>query len=297
MSKDSDVPLREQLAEQIVVLITTGQLRAGQELPSVRALARQVKVHYNTVSEAYQDLVHREWLTRQRGSKLVVGTRAVPGLSPPSNLDDLINESIQRAKDMGYSLQQLTERVRERLLAQPPDHILVVEQEAGLREVISQEAHQTLNSPVEACSLEEFMSNPGLAVGAQVFAPSHIIEDLKQFVPRNRPCVPIVYSSADEHLDFIRRLEKPSIIAVASFSESLLKTARGVFAPAIARRHTFRALLLQERSHVDLRGMDAVFCDSIAVSMVKCRQKIHYHLIADECLHHLASVVETTVGL
>jgi DNA-binding transcriptional regulator YhcF (GntR family) len=67
LSKDSDVPLRQQLAEQIVFLITTGQLQAGEALPSVRALGRQSKVHHNTVSEAYQDLVRRGWLTRRRG--------------------------------------------------------------------------------------------------------------------------------------------------------------------------------------------------------------------------------------
>ena len=72
LTKNSDVPLRQQLAEQIVFLITTGQLSAGEELPSVRALARQVKVHHNTVSEAYQDLVRRNWLTRRRGSRLTV---------------------------------------------------------------------------------------------------------------------------------------------------------------------------------------------------------------------------------
>jgi DNA-binding transcriptional regulator YhcF (GntR family) len=38
LSKNSDVPLRQQIAQQIVFLITTGQLRAGQQLPSVRSL-------------------------------------------------------------------------------------------------------------------------------------------------------------------------------------------------------------------------------------------------------------------
>src|ERR1700730_16618835 len=103
ISKNSDVPLRQQLAEQIVFLITTGKLESGQQLPSVRALARHVKVHHNTVSEAYQDLVRRNWLTRQRGSRLIVGAAGSSQRSP-SNLDELINESIQRAKEMGYSL-------------------------------------------------------------------------------------------------------------------------------------------------------------------------------------------------
>jgi len=147
LSKNSDVPLWQQLAEQIVVSITTGELRAGQQLPSVRALARRVKVHHNTVSEAYQDLVRRAWLTRQRGSRLVVGALSDPGQKSPCSLDELINESIQRAKQMGYSLQSLTECVRSRLLAEPPDHFLIVEQEPGLREIIRHEVQERLRCP------------------------------------------------------------------------------------------------------------------------------------------------------
>jgi GntR family transcriptional regulator len=292
LSKNSDVPLRQQLAEQIVFSITTGQLRPGQQLPSVRALARHVKVHHNTVSEAYQDLVRRNWLTRQRGSRLIVGARAGSSQRSPSNLDELINESIQRAKEMGYSLQALTERVRERLLAQPPDHILIVEQEAGLREIIRQEVHEELGWPVESCSPEQFAKEPGLAVGAQVFAPNHTIEELKPLVPQNRPSVSITYSGADEHVDLIRSLEKPSIVAVVSVSESLLKTARSLLAPAIGRRHTFRESLLPQRGRIDLRGIDVVFCDSLAMSVVRCRHKIHYHLVAASCLEYLATAVE-----
>jgi GntR family transcriptional regulator len=100
LTKDSDVPLRQQLAEQIVFLITTGQLRPGEELPSVRALARQTKIHHNTVSEAYQDLVRRNWLARNRGSRLIVGTGSGSKSKGQPSLDELINESIQRAREM-----------------------------------------------------------------------------------------------------------------------------------------------------------------------------------------------------
>ena len=92
LNQDSDVPLRQQLSEQIVFLITTGELRAEEEMPSVRALARRAKVHHNTVSKAYQDLVRREWLTRKRGSRLVVGTPASKGQQPDSGIDELIRD-------------------------------------------------------------------------------------------------------------------------------------------------------------------------------------------------------------
>jgi GntR family transcriptional regulator len=171
LSKNSDVPLRQQLAEQIVLLITTGQLRPGQQLPSVRALAPRAKVHHNTVSEAYQDLVRRSWLTRQRGSRLVVGAHAASGQKSPCSLDELINDSIQRAKQLGYSLQALTECVRNRLLAEPPDHILIVEEELGLREVIRLEVHEKLGWPIEGCSQNNLQTNPVWPSGPRCLLP------------------------------------------------------------------------------------------------------------------------------
>ena len=289
LSKKSDVPLRQQIAEQIVFLITTGQLRAGERLPSVRALARRVKVHHNTVSEAYGDLVRRNWLTRQRGSRLIIGARTGSGPKAPASLDELINESIQRAKQMGYSLRELTERVRERIMAEPADHILVVEEEAGLREIICREVQEKLGWRVESCGPAEFATEAERGIGAQVFAPNHIIEELAPLVPKSRPAVPIRYCGADEQLERIRGLKKPSIVAAVSVSGSVLRTARAMFAPAIGRRHVFREMLVVAKKRMGLRGVDLAFCDSVCVSRVKCPAKIRYQLVADDCLEQLAA--------
>jgi len=77
---------------------------------------------------------------------------------------------------------------------------------AGLREIIRQEVQEKLRWPVESCSPEQFAKKPGLAIGAQIFAPNQIIEELKPLVPQNRPSVSITYSGADEHVDLIRSL-------------------------------------------------------------------------------------------
>ncbi len=139
INKQSEVPLRQQLAEQIVFLIATEELTAGEPLPSVRALARRLKIHHNTVSEAYQDLVRRNWLVRRRGRRVVVRCpENIPGRRRTQDLDDLINAVIRAAREEGYSLQTLRARVRERLLAQAPDHILVVELEPGLRRIMQE---------------------------------------------------------------------------------------------------------------------------------------------------------------
>ena len=289
LSKKSDVPLPQQLAEQVVFLIATGQLQAGDELPSVRALARQSKVHHNTVSEAYQDLVRRGWLKRRRGSRLVVGTGSGAPLVKPQDLDELINESIQRARDMGYTLQALRQRVRERLLAQPPDHLLVVEQEPGLRQIMLAEVRERLGWRAECCSFEEFTKEPGLAIGAQVLIANHLVENLKPLVSIRRPAIGLVYSLAGEQADQIRKLQDPSIVAVVSVSKSLLKTARSLLAPELGDSHTLKEVLVTRDIPVRLGAADLVFCDSVTDSIVRSRRKFRYQLIASDCLEHIAA--------
>ena len=291
LRQDSDVPLRHQLSEQIVFLITTGELRAGEEMPSVRALARRVNVHHNTVSKAYQELVRREWLTRKHGSRLVVRTPTRQEEPLESGIDDLINETIQRARGLGYSLQALRSRVRERLLAEPADHLLVVEREAGLREIIQREMEDTFEWRVECCSPADLVREPGLAIGAQVLAPRHVAGDITWLIPVKRPCFPLQYSNAVDQVAMIRRLEIPSNLAVVSVSASILKTARSLLAPSIGREHTYQELLLCADQEADMRGADLVFCDSIAMSSVMSKRKVRYPLIAAECMRELGTIL------
>src|SRR5258705_3068550 len=56
IDKKNEVPLHQQITAQIEYLIATGSLKAGDSLPSVRTLARQLRIHHNTVSQAYKDL-------------------------------------------------------------------------------------------------------------------------------------------------------------------------------------------------------------------------------------------------
>ena len=148
IDRKSEIPIRQQLAEHVVYLIATEKLKPGQPLPSVRTLARQLKIHHNTVSQAYKDLVSRTWLVGKRGSRVVVRSPGKPdGNAQEGDLDDLINATIRAARQQGFSLQELRERVRKRLLAEPPDHILVIEDESGLRRLLQEEIVQALGYP------------------------------------------------------------------------------------------------------------------------------------------------------
>ncbi len=291
--KDSEVTIREQLVEQIVFLIATGKLKPGEALPSVRGLARPHKIHHNTISQAYQDLVDRDWLIRRRGSRMVVrspGEREYP--PRVEDLDDLINATIRTAKEKGYSFQQLRKRVEERLMALPPDHLLVVSEDRGLRLLLREELKEKLSFPVESCSIEELSLNPELTMGALVVGPPGSIPKVAPLVPKERPAIALTFSTVDEHIKTIHELQKPSTIAVVSISQAVLNTARGILAPVVGDRHSMREYLLPCENLRRLEVTDLVLCDMIAHRRVRARKLLPYRLVSPTCLEQLSTAME-----
>ena len=291
IDSSNDVPIRLQLTEQIIFLIATERIRHGDLLPSVRELARRLKVHHNTVSEAYQDLVRRKWLERRRGSRLTVISREAPEIS--TSLDDLINRTIAMARENGYSLQQLRDRVRGRLLMEAPDHLLVVEQDEGLRELMREELRSAMKSEVEGCSRDDLAANPGRAIGALVVTPHHAFRHVRPLVPKERTVVTVRYASADKHLRIIRDLKKPSVVAVVSSSSLFLRTARGILAPAMGNRHDLREIHLESEDPAAARAADIIFCDSIASKRIRSAKAIRYPLLAADSIDYVVTALES----
>lgn len=293
ISKESDVTIHDQLAAEITFLIATGELKPGEALPSVRDMARRLKIHHNTVSQVYQDLAAGDLLLRRRGSRMVVRT---PGeVAPPprvKDLDDLINATVRAALENGYSLQQLRLRVQERLMAQPPDRILVVSIEHGMRHLLREELREELPFLVEACSLDDLSLHPELTMGTLVVGTPGAISKIASLVPKDRPCIPITFSSASKQAKMVRELREPSIIAVVSISEMVLRTARGVLAPLVGQQHTIREYLFPEQSPGNLRAADLVICDIIARRRVQARKLVPYRLISPACLEQLSRAME-----
>lgn len=295
ISKESEVPLRQQIAEQIIMQIVTEKLKPGDALPSVRELARRLKIHHNTISHAYQDLEHRHWVVNRRGSHhLVIRMPEDPAASAVlKDLDELINATIEMARQRGYSLAALRDRVRERLLSQPPDHILVVEEEAGLRRLLEEEIRQAMKWPVEGCSRGDLANNPNLVLGALAVTPQYAIGDTERLIPRERPAIPIAFCNADDHIQMLHKLRDPSVIALVSVSQYLLQAAQGLLASAVGRRHTITPYLLPLESSKTLSGADVILCDSIALREVRSAKRIHYRLSAPASMQYLSTAMQS----
>ena len=62
----SDVPIYMQIRNQIVMGISGGELAAGEQLPTVRALAMEIGINTMTVSKAYQLLKTEGYIMTDR---------------------------------------------------------------------------------------------------------------------------------------------------------------------------------------------------------------------------------------
>lgn len=166
LSKNNEVPVREQLATQIMLGIVSFDLKPGQKLPSTRELARRFGIHSNTVSAAYRDLAERGWVELRKGSGIYV--REHPGTSAPDErleLDHLIFAFLQTARERGYSLGDIQARIKRLLELQPPDHFLVIESDKELRQILVAEIKGATGFPVRGAGLEA-LTIPAMLAGA-----------------------------------------------------------------------------------------------------------------------------------
>lgn len=289
-----EVPVRQQLAEQILLLIVTGRLKTGSALPSVRALARKLRIHHNTVSEAYQDLVRRSWLVRRPGSRLMVrGGQAGMPLDGEVSLEDIINQAIRLSSEHGYTLQELRRKVRAILSEEPPNHILVVAEESGLRRLLHIEVQEALSWLVGACSQQDLALNPALAIGALVATPAFALRDVEKLVTKTRPPVPLQFGNPDHLINEVNSLSEPSAVVVVSVSKVCLRAAAGLLAPAMAERHSMIELLWPLNDPQALAGADLVLCDSLVKAKLKKKRCVSYRLINTNSMRYLHAAMES----
>ncbi|MEY3294613.1 MAG: HTH-type transcriptional repressor YtrA [Pseudomonadota bacterium] len=124
------VPIYRQIVEQVRRRIASGTLAAGEELPSVRALALEHAINPMTVSKAYSLLEAEGLLERRRGMGMVVAavrpTRSVA--QRQALLEPALQAAAQQALELGLTpaqAQQQFAHCLERALAgaeNPPEN-------------------------------------------------------------------------------------------------------------------------------------------------------------------------------
>lgn len=106
LSDRSGVPIYRQIQDQIRFGIASGLLRAGEQLPTVRALAVELSVNPNTVIKAYNELEHEGVLTTEQGTGTFVATPSparMPEAQRKEKLESLCLEFLAHASAYGFT--------------------------------------------------------------------------------------------------------------------------------------------------------------------------------------------------
>lgn len=85
---NSQVPAYRQIVDALRVLLVEGSLPPGSDLPSVRRMAMELGVHFNTVGEAYRTLAEEGWLDLRHGRGATVIARGPRGAASPERLQE-----------------------------------------------------------------------------------------------------------------------------------------------------------------------------------------------------------------
>jgi DNA-binding transcriptional regulator YhcF (GntR family) len=84
----SAAPVYRQIVDQIRTHAVEGVLRAGDVLPSVRRLAIDLGIHFNTVAEAYRTLAEEGWIEVAHGKAARVRSRNAPAPPEAAEVED-----------------------------------------------------------------------------------------------------------------------------------------------------------------------------------------------------------------
>ena len=110
------VPIYQQIVDQIQYRIMSGQLCAGDELPTIRGLAEELRVNPNTVARAYRELENDGLVEKRRTTGTFVSdlpaTRSLAErrrLLVP-HLDKLIIQSRQ----LGFTIDDVVDQIQKR---------------------------------------------------------------------------------------------------------------------------------------------------------------------------------------
>jgi len=114
ISNSAKKPIYEQITSQIKEMIMTGQLKEGESLPSMRALAKTIHVSVITVQRAYEDLTRDGFIESAvgRGSFVTAQNKDFIQEEQQRKVEKYLLEAVDIARASGISVEKLVELIR-----------------------------------------------------------------------------------------------------------------------------------------------------------------------------------------
>jgi GntR family transcriptional regulator len=114
----SGLPIYTQIVNQIQSQLVNRILKPGDQLPTVRALAQELRVNFNTVARAYRILDEEHIISTQQGRGTYITEIPPPEVNERlrrESLEALTQRFINEAFRLGFSEREVSQMVRDTL--------------------------------------------------------------------------------------------------------------------------------------------------------------------------------------
>lgn len=114
----SGIPIYLQVVERIKEMIMDGRLKPGDQLPTVRALALEMRVNFNTVARAYRILDEAGIISTQQGRGTYILDTPPPEVAETmrrTTLDALTDRYLADAIRLGFDPEEVLEFIRKQV--------------------------------------------------------------------------------------------------------------------------------------------------------------------------------------
>ena len=109
--QNSGIPIYQQIADSFREDIISGKLKQGEYLPSIRALARELKISVITTMKAYEQLESEGLVTAMQGKGFYVNSQDSDMMKEQymRKVEENLQDAIDAAKVAGISKEELME--------------------------------------------------------------------------------------------------------------------------------------------------------------------------------------------
>lgn len=114
----SGLPIYTQIVNQVQAQIASGIIKPGDQLPTVRALAEELRVNFNTVARAYRILDEARIISTQQGRGTYITEKPPPEVNEKlrrETLEALTHRFLSEAMRLEFSKSEIRQMVSEQL--------------------------------------------------------------------------------------------------------------------------------------------------------------------------------------
>ena len=110
----AELPLYLQIAHQVEQLVAKGELKRGDQIPTVRELATELRINFNTVARAYRVLDETRLISTQRGRGTYIWEEPNEEMMQKlkkQSLEELSRKYFDEISQLGYRLDDAVEEL------------------------------------------------------------------------------------------------------------------------------------------------------------------------------------------